>query len=83
MSRAAKKQEPKKPEAKSGSIAIFETDLLLLQAEFEKQKTTAEEKGIAAFGKQKFLGRCLIEVLPYIQEVIFNGKKLTVTDKDN
>ena len=55
---------------------------MLLQAEFEKQKETAEQTGVASFGKQRFLGRCLKEVLPFIQEIIFDGKKLTVVDKD-
>ena len=82
MGKTVKKQEPKKAETKSNSIAIFETDLMLLQAEFEKQKETAEQTGVASFGKQRFLGRCLKEVLPFIQEIIFDGKKLTVVDKD-
>ena len=66
----------------SGNIAIFKTDLRDFNAAFDLQKKKAKESGTASFGKQEFLGKCLKEILPHIQDIIFNGKKLTIDNKD-
>lgn len=65
----------------SGNVAIFSTDLALFNAAFASQKKIANEKGVASYGKQAFLGRCLREVLPHIQGVIFEQKTLITDDK--
>lgn len=69
-------------EKKSTNVSIFMPDFDLLQAEFDKQKATSEKLGVAAFGKQAFLGKVLKEALPFIQEIIFENKKLITNDKD-
>lgn len=62
----------------SGNIAIFKADLKDFNEAFELQKKIARRDGVASFGKQEFLGKCLKEILPFIQEIITDGKKLTI-----
>lgn len=62
----------------SGNIAIFKTDLKVFNDAFGLHKEIASQKGVASFGKQEFLGKCLKEILPFIQEIISDGKKLTI-----
>ena len=50
----------------SGNIAIFKIDLRDFNKAFDLQRTAAKTKGVASFGKQEFLGKCLKEILPFI-----------------